>query len=65
MDLFQCIYYGFSVSLELSNLFACFMGVFIGTLIGVLPGLGPVATMSILLPISFKMTATSAIIMMA
>ena len=65
MDLFQCIYYGFSVSLELGNLFACFMGVFIGTLIGVLPGLGPVATMSILLPISFKMSATSAIIMMA
>jgi len=65
MDLFQCIFYGFSVSLEPSNLFACFVGVFIGTLIGVLPGLGPVATMSILLPISFKMSATSAIIMMA
>ena len=64
MDLLQCIYYGFSVSLEPNNLFACFMGVFIGTLIGVLPGLGPVATMSILLPISFKMTATAAIIMM-
>ncbi len=65
VDLFQCLYYGFSVSLEPSNLFACFVGVFIGTLIGVLPGLGPVATMSILLPISFKMSATSAIIMMA
>jgi putative tricarboxylic transport membrane protein len=65
MDLFQSIYYGFSVSLEPNNLFACFVGVFIGTLIGVLPGLGPVATMSILLPVSFKMTATSAIIMMA
>ena len=65
MDLWQYIYYGFSVSLEPSNLFACFVGVFIGTLIGVLPGLGPVATMSILLPISFKMTATAAIIMMA
>ena len=57
--------YGFSVSLEPNNLFACFMGVFIGTLIGVLPGIGPVATMSILLPVSFKMAATPAIIMMA
>lgn len=51
--------------MEPNNLFACFMGVFIGTLIGVLPGIGPVATMSILLPVSFKMSATSAIIMMA
>ena len=65
MDLWQSVVYGFSVSLEPYNLFSCFMGVFIGTLIGVLPGLGPVATMSILLPVSFKMTATSAIIMMA
>jgi putative tricarboxylic transport membrane protein len=65
MDYLHSILYGFSVSLELNNLFACFVGVFIGTLIGVLPGIGPVATMSILLPVSFKMTATSAIIMMA
>ena len=65
MDFFHSILYGFSVSLEPSNLFACFVGVFIGTLIGVLPGIGPVATMSILLPVSFKMPATSSIIMMA
>jgi len=65
LDLWQSMAYGFSVSLEPYNLFSCFLGVFIGTLIGVLPGLGPVATMSILLPVSFKMTATSAIIMMA
>jgi len=65
LDLWQSVAYGFSVSLEPHNLFSCFVGVFIGTLIGVLPGLGPVATMSILLPVSFKMTATSAIIMMA
>ncbi|MEM2958573.1 MAG: tripartite tricarboxylate transporter permease [Candidatus Jordarchaeaceae archaeon] len=65
MDLLQNILYGFSVSMKLGNLLACFLGVLIGTLIGVLPGLGPVATMSILLPISFKMPPTSAIIMMA
>ncbi len=65
MDFFQSMLYGFSVSLEPHNIFACFVGVFIGTLIGVLPGIGPVATMSILLPVSFKMSATSAVIMMA
>ena len=64
MDFFESMLYGFSVSLQLTNLFACFMGVLIGTLIGVLPGIGPVATMSILLPVCFKMSATSAIIMM-
>ena len=65
MDALQGMIYGFGVSLEPNNLFACFIGVFIGTLIGVLPGIGPVATMSILLPVSFKMEATSAVIMMA
>jgi putative tricarboxylic transport membrane protein len=65
MGFFESMIYGFSVSLQPGNLFACFMGVLIGTLIGVLPGIGPVATMSILLPICFKMTPTSSIIMMA
>lgn len=65
MDMLQNVLYGFSVSLEPSNLFACFVGVFIGTLIGVLPGIGPVATMSLLLPVSIKLSATSTIIMMA
>ena len=44
---------------------ACFVGVFVGTLIGVLPGIGPVATMSLLLPITFAMSPTASIIMMA
>ena len=65
MSLFEQVLYGFSVSLEPSNLFSCFIGVFIGTLIGVLPGVGPLATMSILLPIGYKLSATSAVIMMA
>src|SRR5688500_17519581 len=47
------------------NLLACFAGVFVGTLIGVLPGIGPVATMSLLLPVTFAMSPTAAIIMMA
>jgi len=41
------------------------MGVFVGTLIGVLPGVGPVATISMLLPATFKMTPVGAIIMLA
>ena len=64
-DLFANLYFGFSVSLAPYNLLACFMGVFVGTAIGVLPGLGPVATMSLLLPITIKMEPTAAIIIMA
>src|SRR6059036_2938752 len=57
--------YGLGVALAPGNLFACFVGVFVGTLIGVLPGIGPVATMSLLLPITFAMSPTASIIMMA
>ena len=65
MALLEKVFYGFSVSLSLGNLLACLLGVSIGTLIGVLPGIGPVATMSMLLPVTLKMSATSAVIMMA
>jgi len=65
MDLVQALGYGLSVSLQPANLLACFVGVFVGTLIGVLPGIGPVATMSLLLPITFAMSPTASIIMMA
>src|ERR687896_451219 len=58
------IAFGFGVALQPANLMACFAGVFVGTLVGVLPGLGPVATMS-LLPATFAMPPTAAIIMMA
>lgn len=64
MELLQSIFYGFSVSLSTNNLFACLVGVSIGTLIGVLPGIGPTATLCLLLPISFKMSPTSGIIML-
>jgi len=56
---------GFSVALDPLNLFYCFLGVLMGTLIGVLPGIGPVATISILLPATFKMPPVSGIIMLA
>ncbi len=54
----------FSVALEPMNLFLCFLGCVIGTFVGVLPGLGPVATISLLLPITFKLSPVSAIIML-
>jgi len=56
---------GFSISLTQTNLLYCFIGVFLGTVIGVLPGLGPTATIAILLPVTFKLDITSAIIMLS
>jgi len=57
--------HGFGVAVTFTNLGAALLGALIGTAIGVLPGIGPVATISLLLPITFGMTATTAIIMLA
>ena len=65
MDLFGSLAFGLGVTLAPANLFACFAGVFVGTLIGVLPGIGPVATMSLLLPVTYAMSPTASIILMA
>jgi putative tricarboxylic transport membrane protein len=65
MDFFPNLITALSVAFQPANFFYCFVGVFLGTLIGVLPGLGPAGAMSILLPLTFKMPAASAIIMMA
>ncbi len=65
MDLLQCISMGFQVTLQPVNLLYCFIGVFIGTLIGVLPGIGPVGTMAILFPITFRISPVTAMIMLA
>jgi putative tricarboxylic transport membrane protein len=56
---------GFGVVFQPSNLLYCFLGVLIGMLIGVLPGLGPVATIAILLPITYNIEPASAIILLA
>ena len=56
---------GFATALTPENLIACLAGVFLGTLIGVLPGLGPVTTIALLLPFTFSLTPTGAIIMLA
>lgn len=47
------------------NLFLCFIGAFIGTVIGVLPGIGPLGAMSILIPVTFKITPVGSVIMLA
>ncbi len=64
-ELFSNLALGFSVALNLTNLMYCFIGVFLGTLIGVLPGIGPVATIAMLLPITFNLPPTPALIMLA
>ncbi len=56
---------GFSVAFSLQNLTYAFFGAFLGTLIGVLPGLGPVATIAMLLPSIYALDATPALIMLA
>ena len=56
---------GLSVALSLKNLALCFIGCMIGTLIGVLPGVGPIATIAMLLPITFGVDPTGALIMLA
>ncbi|PWU48468.1 transporter [Micromonospora globispora] len=56
---------GFGVVLEPTNLLYCLIGVVIGMLIGVLPGLGPAATIAILLPVTFGIEPVTAIIMLA
>lgn len=65
MDIFNNLLLGFSVAGDPMNLFYCFIGALLGTVIGVLPGLGPVATMAILLPITYYVPPAGALIMLA
>ena len=65
MAIFDHLALGFGVAFTLNNLLFCFLGVLVGTLIGVLPGLGPVATISMLLPVTFGMDPVTSIILLA
>ncbi|HEY7386771.1 MAG TPA: tripartite tricarboxylate transporter permease [Beijerinckiaceae bacterium] len=65
MELFDNLVLGFAVALSLENLLYCALGVSVGTLIGVLPGIGPVATIAMLLPLTFALGPVSAMIMLA
>ncbi len=56
---------GFGVATTIQNLFYCLMGAIVGTLVGVLPGLGPIAGIALLIPATFGLNPTSAIIMLA
>jgi putative tricarboxylic transport membrane protein len=64
-DLLSNLGLGFSVALTLQNLAYAFFGALLGTLIGVLPGLGPVATIAMLLPSIYALEPTPALIMLA
>ena len=64
-DLFANLLMGFSVAMTPINLGLCLIGVLVGTLIGVLPGIGPVATIAMLLPITFGLPPVGALIMLA
>ncbi len=65
MDLFSSLSLGFSVALDPYNVLYCFIGVLLGTLVGVLPGIGPTATIAMLLPITFSLNPETALIMLA
>ncbi len=65
MEIIQGLLDGFGVALQPLNLMWCFVGVFLGTVIGVLPGLGPPATIAMLLPLTFHMNPAGAMIMLA
>jgi len=65
MDLFSNLALGFDTAFTLQNLLYCFIGCILGTLIGVLPGLGPIATIAMLLPATYALPPTAALIMLA
>ena len=59
------LWYGFGIAFQPHNLIWCFVGVLVGNMVGVLPGMGPLATISILLPLTFGMKPVAAILMLA
>lgn len=65
MDIINHLAMGFDTAFTLQNLLYCAIGCLIGTLIGLLPGLGPISTISLLLPLTYSMPTTGAIIMLA
>src|SRR5204862_3111448 len=65
MDVLGGLLHGFAVALEPANIFWCFIGCLLCTIVGILPGLGPAATIAMLLPLTYKMDPAGGIIMMA
>ena len=64
-ELLQHLAHGFSIAFSLQNLGLCLIGCFVGTLIGVLPGIGPLATIAILLPLTYDLAPVGSLIMLA
>jgi putative tricarboxylic transport membrane protein len=64
-DLIGHLGLGFATAFSPTNLALCFLGCLVGTLIGVLPGIGPIATIAMLMPLTFKVDPTGALIMLA
>jgi putative tricarboxylic transport membrane protein len=65
MDVLANLALGFQTAMSLTNLLYCLIGVFLGTAVGVLPGIGPIATIAMLLPITFGLPPVSALIMLS
>ena len=65
MEVLNNLVFGFSHALTLQNLMFCALGCTVGTLVGLLPGLGPLATISLLLPLTYSSDTTGALIMLA
>ena len=65
MDLFANLAVGFGAALDPVNMMYCFLGVLLGTIIGVLPGVGPTATISMLLPVTYYLGPEASLIMLA
>src|SRR3546814_6647728 len=65
MELLSNLALGFEVAFSPVNLFYCFVGVFLGTFIGVLPGIGALAAVSMLLPVTFYLEPATALVMLA
>ena len=65
MELLDNLALGFTTAMTLQNLLYCFIGCLLGTMIGVLPGLGPIATIAMLLPATYALPPIAALIMLA
>jgi putative tricarboxylic transport membrane protein len=65
VEIFSGLMQGFAVALQPANLLWCFVGVVLGTVVGIMPGLGPPATIAMLLPLTFLMNPAGAMIMLA
>ena len=65
MDALNLLLSGFGAALSLQNLLYAFVGCILGTIVGILPGLGPVSATAILVPLTFHLSQTGSIIMLA